>query len=57
MQKISRSEVEEAWKWVDNLLAMWTERDQALEHYTAGTQGPLQSAMLLDRDGREWWEQ
>jgi len=54
---MSRSEVEEAWKWVDNLLAMWTERDQALEHYTAGTQGPLQSAMLLDRDGREWWEQ
>jgi len=54
---MSRNEVEEAWKWVDNLLATWSEKDQALEHYTAGTQGPLQSAMLLDRDGREWWEQ
>lgn len=54
---MSRAEVEAAWKWVDNILAMWTETDQAVEHYAAGTQGPLQSAMLLDRDGREWWEQ
>jgi len=54
---MSRTEVEAAWTWVDNLLAMWEETDQTLEHYTAGTQGPLQSAMLLDRDGREWWEQ
>jgi len=53
---MSRAEVEAAWKWVDGLLASWTEADQPLEHYTAGTQGPLQSAMLLDRDGREWWE-
>lgn len=54
---MSRAEVEAAWRWVDNLLAQWTETDQPLEHYAAGTQGPLQSAMLLDRDGREWWEQ
>jgi len=54
---MSRPEVEAAWKWVDNLLAQWAETDQTLEHYAAGTQGPLQSAMLLDRDGREWWEQ
>lgn len=54
---MSRAEVEAAWKWVDNLLAMWNETDQTLEHYSAGTQGPLQAAMLLDRDGRKWWEQ
>ncbi|PHR56475.1 MAG: glucose-6-phosphate dehydrogenase [Robiginitomaculum sp.] len=51
-----RDEVESAWKWVDNLLGAWKETDQPLETYAAGTQGPLQSAMLLDRDGREWWE-
>ena len=54
---MSRPEVEAAWKWVDNLLAQWSETEQTLEHYAAGTQGPLQSAMLLDRDGRQWWEQ
>jgi len=53
---MSRTEVEAAWKWVDNLLATWEQNDQRLEHYTAGTQGPLQSAMMLDRDGRKWWE-
>lgn len=53
---MSRAEVEAAWKWVDNLLEVWKDTDQPLESYTAGTQGPLQAAMLLDRDGREWWE-
>ena len=53
---MSRDEVEAAWKWVDNLLAIWNEADQPLERYAAGTQGPLQAAMLLDRDGRKWWE-
>ena len=53
---MSRAEVEAAWKWVDNLLATWEQADQPLESYTAGTQGPLQSAMLLDRDNREWWD-
>lgn len=53
---MSRDEVEAAWVWVDNLLSAWGEGDQPLEFYNAGTQGPTQSAMLLDRDGREWWE-
>ncbi|MEE9347136.1 MAG: glucose-6-phosphate dehydrogenase [Robiginitomaculum sp.] len=51
-----RDEVESAWKWVDNLLASWDEGDQPIETYAAGTQGPMQSAMLMDRDGRSWWE-
>jgi glucose-6-phosphate 1-dehydrogenase len=51
-----RDEVEAAWSWVDNLLASWAESEQPLETYAAGTQGPMQSAMLMDRDGREWWE-
>ncbi|MBL4853536.1 glucose-6-phosphate dehydrogenase [bacterium AH-315-J19] len=51
-----RDEVEAAWTWVDNLLANWEDSDQAMETYAAGTQGPVQSAMLMDRDGRTWWE-
>lgn len=53
---MSRAEVEAAWVWVDNLLSMWDHAHQPLQTYAAGTQGPMQAAMLMDRDGREWWE-
>ncbi|MEM6625690.1 MAG: glucose-6-phosphate dehydrogenase [Pseudomonadota bacterium] len=51
-----RDEVEAAWRWVDALIDAWAEGDQTLETYTAGSDGPLSAAMLLDRDGRAWWE-
>ena len=51
-----RDEVEAAWLWVDNLLLAWNEVEMPLETYPAGTQGPVQASVLLDRDGREWWE-
>lgn len=53
---MSRDEVEAAWRWVDKLLESWEYTDHPLESYAAGTQGPLQSAMLIDRDGRDWWD-
>jgi glucose-6-phosphate 1-dehydrogenase len=48
-------EVMAAWSWTDNLLSAWDKADQKLEHYAAGTDGPLQASLLLDRDGRAWW--
>ena len=51
-----RDEVEAAWSWVDDLLASWAETEQPLETYAAGSQGPVQAAILMDRDGRKWWE-
>ena len=51
-----RDEVEAAWAWVDNLLASWAESEQTMETYAAGAQGPMGAAMLMDRDGRAWWE-
>ena len=51
-----RDEVEAAWKWVDGILAAW-EADATPAHaYAAGTDGPVQAAMLLDRDGRAWFD-
>jgi glucose-6-phosphate 1-dehydrogenase len=50
-------EVEAAWQWVDRLIASWTEVDMPVEIYPAGQPGPLSAAMLLDRDGRAWWEE
>ncbi|MEL7491071.1 MAG: glucose-6-phosphate dehydrogenase [Pseudomonadota bacterium] len=50
-----RDEVEAAWKWVDGILDAWREDVTPAHPYAAGTDGPAQAAMLLDRDGREWY--
>ena len=51
-----RDEVEEAWAWVDGLIDAWEACDAQMESYAAGSDGPLAAAVLLDRDGRTWWE-
>ena len=51
-----RDEVEAAWKWVDPILAAWTDTEQAVQSYTAGTWGPSSSIALVERDGRTWHE-
>jgi glucose-6-phosphate 1-dehydrogenase len=51
-----RDEVEAAWRWVDGILAAWKEDRTPAYPYAAGTDGPAQAAMMLDRDGREWFD-
>ncbi len=51
-----RDEVEAAWKWVDGVLEAWASDDTPVYAYAAGTDGPAQAAMMLDRDGREWFD-
>ena len=51
-----RDEVEAAWQWVDGILDAWKEDAPPVHSYAAGTDGPAQAAMLLDRDGREWFD-
>ncbi len=51
-----RDEVEAAWRWVDGILAAWQMDKISVHKYAAGTDGPVQSAMLMDRDGREWFD-
>lgn len=50
-----RDEVEQAWRWVDSILAAWRVDETPAHLYAAGTDGPPQAAMLLDRDKREWF--
>ncbi len=50
-----RDEVEAAWTWCDGILAAWEEDQTPVQQYAAGTDGPVQAAVLLDRDGREWF--
>ena len=51
-----RDEVEAAWKWVDGLIDAWSKMDGGPETYAAGSDGPLSSALLMDRDNRQWWK-
>ncbi|KJS26559.1 MAG: glucose-6-phosphate dehydrogenase [Hyphomonadaceae bacterium BRH_c29] len=51
-----KEEVEAAWAWVDGLIEAWEQSGDAPEAYAAGSDGPLAAAMLMDRDGRAWWE-
>ncbi|MBL8545453.1 MAG: glucose-6-phosphate dehydrogenase [Hyphomonadaceae bacterium] len=51
-----RDEVDAAWTWADALLAAWDASGAEPYLYAAGSNGPTQSAVLLDRDGRAWWD-
>jgi len=50
-----RDEVETAWRWVDGVIAGWEERRAKVENYVAGTWGPSGSALLLNRNGHQWY--
>jgi len=52
-----RDEVEMAWRWVDGVLDAWAEDKTPAYPYAAGTDGPAQAAMMLDREGREWYDE
>jgi glucose-6-phosphate 1-dehydrogenase len=51
-----RDEVDAAWAWADALLAAWDELGGEPHPYAAGSNGPVQAALLLDRDDRAWWD-
>ncbi len=51
-----RDEVEAAWRWVDSIHEAWSATKQPVKDYPAGSLGPLASGLLVDRDGREWWD-
>lgn len=51
-----RDEVEAAWRWVDGILDAWSNDGAKTYAYAAGADGPAQAALLIDRDGREWFD-
>jgi glucose-6-phosphate 1-dehydrogenase len=51
-----RDEVEEAWSWIEPILAAWAASDESMKTYTAGTWGPSTAIGLIERDGRTWHE-
>ncbi|AOO80823.1 glucose-6-phosphate dehydrogenase [Bosea vaviloviae] len=49
-----RDEVEQAWAWVDPIIAGWQEYSLHPHRYTAGSWGPSQAIGLIEREGRSW---
>ncbi len=53
---VRRDEVEQAWNWVDSIMAAWNKCSDMPESYQAGTWGPVSSIGLLARENRSWYE-
>ncbi|WP_374600563.1 glucose-6-phosphate dehydrogenase [Brevundimonas sp.] len=51
---VRRDEAEQAWKWVDQVSEAWQDAAFKPRDYVAGTWGPPEADLLLDRTGRRW---
>jgi len=52
-----RDEVEEAWRWIDGIIDSWQLAKQKVRSYVSGSWGPTDSSLMLDRDGRAWYQE
>ncbi|HAA45610.1 MAG: glucose-6-phosphate 1-dehydrogenase [Halomonas sp. 54_146] len=53
---VRRDEVEHAWRWCDQLIEGWKQRDTPPRRYPAGSWGPVASIAMITQDGRSWYE-
>ena len=51
---VGREEIEESWRWCDQLMAACEDCGVKVSTYQAGSWGPSKSELLIDRDGRSW---
>lgn len=49
-----KDEVEAAWAWVDQIIGAWEAAGTQPFSYSAGSDGPTQAALMMDRDDRKW---
>ena len=54
---VRSDEQEEAWAWVEPILAAWRAEDAGPRPYAAGTWGPAAASALVARDGYAWDEE
>ena len=53
---LCKEEVELAWQWCDNALEAHKKSNQELYYYPAGTNGPKESELLIQKNGHKWHE-
>ena len=51
---VGREEIEESWRWCDQIIAACEQAGVEVSTYQAGSWGPSRSELLIDRDGRSW---
>lgn len=51
---VGREEIEESWRWCDELIEAWQESGPSLQPYQAGSWGPTKGELLIEKDGRSW---
>jgi len=51
---VGREEIEESWRWCDQIIAACEQAGMEVNTYQAGSWGPSKSELLIDRDGRSW---
>ena len=49
-----RDEIETAWRWIDQILDNWKAENVRPQQYMAGSWGPANSFLMVDRDHRTW---
>lgn len=54
---VSREEIEQAWKWIDNIKQAWEKQGTPLHTYPSGTWGPLEVIRLYNGKAHVWGEQ
>lgn len=52
-----RDELEQAWRWVEPVLAAWEATDARPRPYVAGSWGPAAASALLSQEGVTWQEE
>jgi len=53
---VSRDEIEASWDWCDTLLSAWNDKKIGTKSYSAGSWGPSKADILIEKDGRSWYE-
>ncbi|MEC7095698.1 MAG: glucose-6-phosphate dehydrogenase [Pseudomonadota bacterium] len=51
---VGREEIEESWRWCDQLISACEQCGVKVNAYQAGSWGPSKSELLINRDGRNW---
>jgi glucose-6-phosphate 1-dehydrogenase len=47
-------EVDQAWRWAEDVLEGWRQQPSNVHFYPAGTWGPAWADAFIERDGRQW---
>jgi glucose-6-phosphate 1-dehydrogenase len=47
-------EVDQAWKWAEDILEGWRQHASNVQFYPAGSWGPTWADAFIERDGRQW---